>query len=764
MSVGPVPWWKGRGAGGQGGGGVPLVACEARRVLAGLDDGGGGSARGTGPLPGEWVRTNHSTATRGSSCNDFLGAGSAWNELGTDFAGCDPDVRDDLTAPWLDTHTDPAEERADHYDDGDDDCCVFGCGMRAHYMNMAILIGMCTIACRATAGGRTGALDAATLSLQRTWTERCGSGQQPGIAGSDQRMRTRPRRRTRELVIVGKRRHSRRVRQCKHRNRDSGCNCEAREPRCCGGGRQRTLWHPSAMSHRGPCKCERVASAMEPSENSRADPRTLESSGAGGSSWSRRTAAGSCWLVLRAAALACAVLFDGMAGGIDDEPYPDCNYWIADDVEANGHQQMLGIGLRPKPTAGATRYGEAEHPGPARDAIRANWGAFGAQTPHCGGFRDAVAPGFTAPEPDPADGDGERELYALRIATANVTAWGSAIAYLHDTLADVVLVQEHKLGERQADEAISWLRRRGWNAVMTPAVPGPNGGLSAGTAVLAKSHIGLGLPLVGSDTIVPGRAIAARVEAPGYRPMTVLSLYLHDGVGLDRTNLEVLRQVGAFLAAQGDNQPFVVGGDMQMTPQEFSHAAFARELGATIAASRDTSGTCRTFRAARELDYFIVKDCMCTGIDAVRTVPRTGIKTHLPVELAFRPRMASMRALTIRRPPPLATERIVGPIPHVVDWTSLAEEARTLAADARDEGNATDGLHVRLGDIFSRWADAAERELIEATVDGHNIPKTGLRGKAPVLVWKSVLPERPARAGGPQPEESGGRPGLPYDA
>ncbi len=391
------------------------------------------------------------------------------------------------------------------------------------------------------------------------------------------------------------------------------------------------------------------------------------------------------------------------------------------------------------------RVGEAKNPGPAKDAIRATWGAFGAQLPHCGGFRDAVAPGFADPERGAPDGDGKLEPYVLRIATANVTAWSSAITYLHETQADILLVQEHKLGECQADEAVSWLRRRGWNAVMTPAVPGPNGGLSAGTAVLARSHIGLGLPLVGAETVVPGRAVAARIEAPGYRPMTVLSLYLHDGVGLDKTNLEVLRQVGAFLAAQGDSQPFVVGGDMQMPPQEFAHAAFARELGASIAASRDVSGTCRTFHAARELDYFVVKDCMCTGIDAVRTVPRTGIKTHLPVELTFKARMASMRALTIRRPPPLATERIVGPIPHVVDWTDLAEEARTLAADARDENNDTNGIHARLGDIFSRWADAAEIELIEATVDGHSIPKTGLRGKAPVLVWKSVLPERPAR-------------------
>jgi hypothetical protein len=206
------------------------------------------------------------------------------------------------------------------------------------------------------------------------------------------------------------------------------------------------------------------------------------------------------------------------------------------------------------------RVGEAKNPGPAKDAIRATWGAFGAQLPHCGGFRDAVAPGFADPERGAPDGDGKLEPYVLRIATANVTAWSSAITYLHETQADILLVQEHKLGECQAEEAVSWLRRRGWNAVMTPAVPGPNGGLSAGTAVLARSHIGLGLPLVGAETVVPGRAVAARIEAPGYRPMTVLSLYLHDGVGLDKTNLEVLRQVGAFLAAQGDSQPFVVGG------------------------------------------------------------------------------------------------------------------------------------------------------------------------------------------------------------
>jgi hypothetical protein len=186
------------------------------------------------------------------------------------------------------------------------------------------------------------------------------------------------------------------------------------------------------------------------------------------------------------------------------------------------------------------------------------------------------------------------------------------------------------------------------------AEPGPNGGMSAGVAILARPHIGLGLPLVGTEEIIPARMIAARIEAPGSRPFTAIAAYFHDGQGLAFCNLEMLRVAGLFIKSQGDEAPFVMGADFQVEPHEIAAAAFGQEVGATLMATGDAAGTCRTGRTARELDYFYVSSGLADGVESIGLIQHTGIRTHLPVELRFKPRLASIRALVIRKPPPSA--------------------------------------------------------------------------------------------------------------
>ncbi len=389
------------------------------------------------------------------------------------------------------------------------------------------------------------------------------------------------------------------------------------------------------------------------------------------------------------------------------------------------------------------RVGEAQNPGPSSNQDnRARWGAFEAQDPAAAGFRHALAPGFGA---EAQGEDGEMGLYALRVITVNVTSWGSVLGLLATTRADILLVQEHKLGEERAEEAAAWLRRRGWNAMFSPALHGANGGWSAGVAVLARSHIGISLPPSGTEHIEPGRAVAARIEAPGCRPFVAMSIYLHDGKGLARCNLDLLGKAGTFLAAQGEHCPFIVGGDFQVPPEDIATVGLANELKAALVASRHARGTCRTARSAREIDYFYVSTGMTDGIDTVTAVQGTGIKTHVPIELAFKPCLTSIRALVIRKPPAISTERIIGPLREVTTWDDLQENVERLARDAMDMNITVDDLQCRLGDAFTDWADRAEAELLECAVDGHKVTCRHLRGRKPVLVWRSILKERPAK-------------------
>ncbi len=311
----------------------------------------------------------------------------------------------------------------------------------------------------------------------------------------------------------------------------------------------------------------------------------------------------------------------------------------------------------PQPRAGAKpllRVGEAQNPGPPASRNRETWGAFGLQMPYKGGFRDAAAPGFERGDDEGDQGDHDEAMghFALKIVTINITAWNSCLDFIKTTEADVLLIQEHKLDKAQAEEATAWLRRRKWNSIIAPAELGPNGGMSAGVAILTRPHVGLGLPMVGTEELVPARMLAARLEAPGCRPFIAIAAYFHDGQGLAHCNMEMLRVAGVFLKAQGEEVPFVMGADFQMEPHEIAAAGFAQEVGATIVATGDASGTCRTGRTARELDYFYVSSGLTDGIESVGLIQHTGIRTHLPVELRFKPRLTSIRALVIRKPPP----------------------------------------------------------------------------------------------------------------
>ncbi len=95
-------------------------------------------------------------------------------------------------------------------------------------------------------------------------------------------------------------------------------------------------------------------------------------------------------------------------------------------------------------------------------------------------------------------------------------------------------------------------------------------------------------------------------------------------------------------------------------------------------------------------------------------------------------------------------QRIIGPLRPPPEWRELRTWATALAARAADPDDpcGTD-FTDEFSRLYSQWADAAEVELVEAT-GAHYFgePKRqGLRGKAPALVWRSIVPERPPRDG-----------------
>ncbi len=386
------------------------------------------------------------------------------------------------------------------------------------------------------------------------------------------------------------------------------------------------------------------------------------------------------------------------------------------------------------------RIGEAQNPGPrsARKGPMVVEGAAEYREPHRPGFHRALLPG-----------DGEQrcdeENFQLCIDTVNATAWGTLKRYLRYSKAHAVLAQEHHLGPDAIAAASAWALRRGWRSVFAPALEGEGVGWRAGVAIFARAELGLSMPRAGPHVIIPGRIVAALLEAPGYRPCTLVSMYLKDGVGLNAENYSYLEAAGKCVAAQGEGAPFIVGGDMQMDPSAMAAAGFAAKTGATLIATRDPRGTCRSARATSELDYYFIQEDLATGIKEVKAQnDRPMTKPHVPVRITFHPKLVSARALTLRTPPKLSTEKVYGPTLPPPTWSEATESTKKLISRVRDPNFTVDqGFRDEYSRVYKQWADLAECEIINGAHHEAPIKKTGLRGREPELVWRSVLPERP---------------------
>ncbi len=431
----------------------------------------------------------------------------------------------------------------------------------------------------------------------------------------------------------------------------------------------------------------------------------------------------------------------GMSDGCDGGDMPNLGDSMLDHTDGEEECDPRTYLRKTKPTI---RVGEAQNPGPrsSRRGPMAKHGAATYRQPHRPGFHGAMMPDDANGGSGQSDG---RQVFELTIETANATSWGSMKRYLRSTPAHLVLAQEHHLGPEAILAASAWALRRGWRSVFAPAVKGDGSGWKAGVAIFARDELGLSMPRVGSHVITPGRAVAALLEAPGYRPCTVVSIYLEDGAGLSAANLAHLEAVGNCIAAQGDDMPFVAGGDMQMDPSVLAAAGFATRTNSVMVASRDPRGTCRTSRTATELDYFFVHEDMAKGLKSVRAVNDNPItRPHVPVRITFHPRLVTARALTLRMPPRLPTERVVGPVPPPPDWSDVQQRTRQLLQKVRDTTfTADDDFRREYSQIYTEWADLAELEVVDAVKHEQAPKKMGLRGREPELVWRSILPERP---------------------
>ncbi len=358
-----------------------------------------------------------------------------------------------------------------------------------------------------------------------------------------------------------------------------------------------------------------------------------------------------------------------------------------------------------------------EQPGVHRDPVTAEWVKMRTPTaasypsPHRDGFRDVSSPGFEDGERvRTAEGDGS---FGLVAETVNSTGWGALQRRLQSTDAHVVCAQETWVLQGQLKAASDWARHRGWEAVWAPAKLGSGGGASGGVAVFARRGLGLRFPSVGSHILEDARAVAAVCEPPGHRPILVCSAYLIDGQGVREPNKAILSKIGAAIAAQGNGCLSLVGADFQCSPATVDSAGFPDLVGGRILAAATARGTFRTSSAATNLDFFVAGGGLADVVDRVRVVETSGIKGHVLVQVIFQPRPVALRHLTVRQPPPLGIERVVGPLPAPPSWDASRAAADSALALARDGANEVE-VQDAIDKAYQSWCQDAEAEVADA--------------------------------------------------
>ncbi len=389
--------------------------------------------------------------------------------------------------------------------------------------------------------------------------------------------------------------------------------------------------------------------------------------------------------------------------------------------------------------------GQADNPGPAQvgpdigePARKLSLGPEGSvlHYPVPRGERSSMAvasPGFAAAAAAPCD----KDRFQLVVETTNTTGWGQLKKRLEETSATVVLAQETWVLQAYVPAASAWARARGWRSVWAPAATTKKGGTSAGVAIFVRDFMGLH-PKPGRAHIVhQSRVVAAILEAPGEREILLMSCYLKHGRKASGENARIRACIEDEVAAHGQDEVCVIGGDMNIEPQAMLATELDRNIGATLFYPSTPRGTYRTAKTASVLDYFFVTDRLAAAVEDVTTVEATGMKGHTPVHLRFKPRLAALRALHLRMPPKLCQERVVGPVPPPPDWAPQRALAEAALAAARARRACVEDV---LESAYAAWADNAELELEGVT--GVPLKKRGERACRPKVVWRSVLPEK----------------------
>ena len=221
--------------------------------------------------------------------------------------------------------------------------------------------------------------------------------------------------------------------------------------------------------------------------------------------------------------------------------------------------------------------------------------------------------------------------YTFSIDSYNTTGWSAACAVLDKSAADALCLQEIKRQPGpQSEAAEDTARAKKWSMTVGPSTETEAGHLSAGVAVAARSHFGLG-----KSRLAPAEDLdAARFKSAWFPSLVrggvhLISLYLVSGESITSARNRKLLEAVAQLIDNLDG-PFILAGDLQNDPDRLAESGWPEKVGGKIRASAHP--TC----GANRLDYFVVSECLDDFVIGVQCINDSGTKPHVGTRLLVR--------------------------------------------------------------------------------------------------------------------------------
>ena len=317
-----------------------------------------------------------------------------------------------------------------------------------------------------------------------------------------------------------------------------------------------------------------------------------------------------------------------------------------------------------------------------------------------------------------------------------------------------IICQEHKARGLDWNSLRAKAKAKHWHLQGAQAAHQLGGGLSAGVGIATRGSINMGLPAGERHDISPGesqgRLALAWSEGIVRGGMIVMSTYLWHSEGMTVRNRAILEQAG--LQAKKFKGPWLLAGDMNMTPEQFEAGAsdWLRKVGGVIV--RPTGATCRSSSGGRTIDFCVMDARMLGAVASITLDQVFPSSPHYPVRLRIRGAAVKEYVNALRRPACFDVDKPTGCMrrPQNLGCEALEVLERLEESAGGGHQRPTEKL-AAMGIVVEGLFDAAEGQLCricdKVLEDGSPDPKFLGRAKGLKVVRQLLVPKAAAELG-----------------